>query len=98
MVGNNESGWLQLELRDPLPLVKGDRFILRYPSPETAASDAIAPGRLAQTFGVERAGEATPANGGFNRQTEGNRPLPQRFGGASSGDGGNRQSRRHPNP
>lgn len=26
-------GWLQLELRDPLPLIQGDRFILRYPSP-----------------------------------------------------------------
>jgi selenocysteine-specific elongation factor len=26
-------GWLQLELRDALPLRKGDRFILRYPSP-----------------------------------------------------------------
>ncbi|MBX3085888.1 MAG: selenocysteine-specific translation elongation factor [Anaerolineae bacterium] len=26
-------GWLQLELRDDLPLRKGDRFILRYPSP-----------------------------------------------------------------
>lgn len=26
-------GWLQLELRDPLPLMQGDRFILRYPSP-----------------------------------------------------------------
>jgi selenocysteine-specific elongation factor len=26
-------GWLQLELRDPLPLVAKDRFILRYPSP-----------------------------------------------------------------
>jgi selenocysteine-specific elongation factor len=26
-------GWLQLELRDPLPLVARDRFILRYPSP-----------------------------------------------------------------
>jgi len=26
-------GWIQLELRDPLPLFRGDRFILRYPSP-----------------------------------------------------------------
>jgi selenocysteine-specific elongation factor len=26
-------GWLQLELREPLPLMQGDRFILRYPSP-----------------------------------------------------------------
>jgi selenocysteine-specific elongation factor len=26
-------GWLQLEFRESIPLVKGDRFILRYPSP-----------------------------------------------------------------
>ena len=26
-------GWLQIRLRDPLPLSRGDRFILRYPSP-----------------------------------------------------------------
>jgi len=28
-----ESGWVQLELEDPLPLVRGDRFIIRIPSP-----------------------------------------------------------------
>lgn len=28
-----ETGWLQLDLRDPLPLQRGDRFILRLPSP-----------------------------------------------------------------
>lgn len=28
-----ESGWAQLELDDPLPLVRGDRFIVRIPSP-----------------------------------------------------------------
>ena len=28
-----EEGWIQLELRDPLVLVRGDRFILRRPSP-----------------------------------------------------------------
>jgi selenocysteine-specific elongation factor len=27
------TGWLQLELRDALPVRKGDRFVLRYPSP-----------------------------------------------------------------
>ena len=27
------SGWLQLRLREALPLARGDRFILRYPSP-----------------------------------------------------------------
>src|SRR6185436_9093060 len=44
-----ETGWLQLELRDPLPLVQGDRFILRYPSPgETIGGGEVvdpAPGR-----------------------------------------------------
>lgn len=42
-------GWLQLELRDPLPLAQGDRFILRYPSPGTTigGGDVVdpAPGR-----------------------------------------------------
>ncbi len=28
-----EEGWLQLELRDPLVVVRGDRYILRRPSP-----------------------------------------------------------------
>jgi selenocysteine-specific elongation factor len=28
-----ESGWVQLELDDPLPMVRGDRFIIRVPSP-----------------------------------------------------------------
>jgi selenocysteine-specific elongation factor len=28
-----QSGWVQLELEDPLPLVRGDRFIIRVPSP-----------------------------------------------------------------
>lgn len=28
-----QSGWVQLELEDPLPLVRGDRFIIRLPSP-----------------------------------------------------------------
>lgn len=28
-----ESGWVQLELDQPLPLVRGDRFIVRMPSP-----------------------------------------------------------------
>ncbi|MDQ7025504.1 MAG: selenocysteine-specific translation elongation factor [Anaerolineae bacterium] len=29
----DESGWLQLRLRDAIPLTNRDRFILRYPSP-----------------------------------------------------------------
>ena len=28
-----ETGWVQLELEEPLPLVRGDRFIVRTPSP-----------------------------------------------------------------
>ena len=27
------AGWLQIRLREPMPLSRGDRFILRYPSP-----------------------------------------------------------------
>lgn len=42
-------GWLQLELREPLPLTRGDRFILRLPSPgETIGGGEVidpAPGR-----------------------------------------------------
>ena len=44
-----ESGWLQLRLRKPLPLTRGDRFILRCPSPaETIGGGVIVnaqPGR-----------------------------------------------------
>ena len=29
----DEKGWLQVRLRDALPLSRGDRYILRYPSP-----------------------------------------------------------------
>jgi Selenocysteine-specific translation elongation factor len=32
-LAQGESGWVQLELDDPLPLVRGDRFIIRIPSP-----------------------------------------------------------------
>lgn len=35
-------GWLQLQLRDPLPISQGDRFILRYPSP----GDTLGGGRV----------------------------------------------------
>ena len=44
-----ETGWLQLRLREPMPLARGDRFILRYPSPaETIGGGVIVsahPGR-----------------------------------------------------
>ncbi len=49
MMSPGAEGWLQLELRDPVPLVQGDRFILRYPSPgETIGGGHVvdpAPGR-----------------------------------------------------
>ncbi len=32
-IAPGESGWVQLELSDPLPLVRGDRLIVRLPSP-----------------------------------------------------------------
>ncbi|MCQ3937324.1 MAG: selenocysteine-specific translation elongation factor [Chloroflexi bacterium] len=32
-LGAGEEGWIQLELRDPLVAVRGDRYILRRPSP-----------------------------------------------------------------
>ena len=48
------SGWLQLRLRRPLPLSRGDRFILRYPSPaETIGGGRIInaqPGRRRKRF------------------------------------------------
>ena len=37
----DESGWLQLRLRDPLPLSRGDRFILRVPSPAETIGGGI---------------------------------------------------------
>lgn len=47
-------GWLQLRLRDPLPLSRGERFILRYPSPaETIGGGIIInahPGRRFKRF------------------------------------------------
>jgi selenocysteine-specific elongation factor len=33
LLNPGETGWLQLELRDPVVAVRGDRFILRRPSP-----------------------------------------------------------------
>lgn len=48
------SGWLQLRLRHPVPLSRGDRFILRYPSPaETIGGGLIInahPGRRLKRF------------------------------------------------
>jgi selenocysteine-specific elongation factor len=41
-LGPGEEGWIQLELRDPVVAVRGDRFILRRPSPgETLGGGVI---------------------------------------------------------
>ena len=52
-----EEGWLQLRLEQPTPLVRGDRFILRYPSPgETIGGGVVidpAPGRRWRRFRPE---------------------------------------------
>ncbi len=41
-LGAGEQGWIQLELRDPIIAVRGDRFILRRPSPgETLGGGVI---------------------------------------------------------
>ena len=48
------AGWLQIRLREPMPLSRGDRFILRYPSPaETIGGGLIVnshPGRRLKRF------------------------------------------------
>ncbi|MGB7875950.1 MAG: selenocysteine-specific translation elongation factor [Anaerolineales bacterium] len=42
MINPGEEGWLQLELRDPVVAVRGDRYILRRPSPgETLGGGVI---------------------------------------------------------
>lgn len=52
-----EQGWLQIRLRQPLSLSRGDRFILRYPSPaETIGGGRIInahPGRRRKRFQPE---------------------------------------------
>jgi selenocysteine-specific elongation factor len=41
-LGSNEDGWIQIETREPLLAVRGDRFILRRPSPgETLGGGVI---------------------------------------------------------
>lgn len=52
-----ETGWLQLRLRDPMPVARGNRFILRYPSPaETIGGGLIVnahPGRRHRRYQPE---------------------------------------------
>jgi len=49
-----ESGWAQLQLKDPTSLVKGDRFIVRRPSPPATVGGGIIldphPGRKHRRF------------------------------------------------
>ncbi len=51
------AGWLQLILTEPMPLLKGDRFILRYPSPGTTIGGGTvidtAPGKRWRRFRPE---------------------------------------------
>ena len=53
-LGPGANGWLQIRLRDALPLSRADRFILRYPSPaETIGGGLIInahPGRRLKRF------------------------------------------------
>src|SRR5688572_2323443 len=45
-----QSAWIQLELVNPLPLIKGDRFVMRYPSP----AETIGGGQVVQTGSMPR--------------------------------------------
>jgi selenocysteine-specific elongation factor len=51
------SGWTQLQLKEPIPLVKGDRFIVRIPSPPATVGGGIVvdphPGRKHRRFRPE---------------------------------------------
>ena len=38
---SNEEGWIQLELRDPIVAVRGDRYILRRPSPSETLGGGV---------------------------------------------------------
>jgi selenocysteine-specific elongation factor len=66
-----DSGWVQLQLSDPLPLQRGDRFIVRLPSPPTTVGGGIVvdpnPGRKHRRFHprvverLETLAQGTPA-------------------------------------
>ncbi len=51
------TGWVQFALREPLPLVKGDRFIVRLPSPSITLGGGVVidpqPGRRHRRFKPE---------------------------------------------
>lgn len=52
-----QTGWVQLELQEPLALVEGDRYIVRLPSPPTTVGGGIVvdpnPGRKHRRFRPE---------------------------------------------
>ena len=52
-----QTGWVQLRLQEPMTLVKGDRFIVRRPSPPTTVGGGVAvdpnPGRKHRRFRPE---------------------------------------------
>jgi selenocysteine-specific elongation factor len=52
-----QSGWVQLRLEEPVPLVKGDRFIVRLPSPPATVGGGVVvdphPGRKHRRFRPE---------------------------------------------
>jgi len=52
-----QSGWAQLRLQEPVPLVKGDRFIVRVPSPPATVGGGVVvdphPGRKHRRFRPE---------------------------------------------
>jgi selenocysteine-specific elongation factor len=52
-----ESGWVQLQLQEPIALIKGDRFIVRLPSPPATVGGGTAvdphPGRKHRRFRPE---------------------------------------------
>jgi selenocysteine-specific elongation factor len=53
-IAPNGAGWVQVRLKDALPLTRGDRFILRYPSPPQTIGGGIIvnpnPGRRWKRF------------------------------------------------
>jgi selenocysteine-specific elongation factor len=52
-----QTGWVQFAMREPLPLVKGDRFIVRLPSPSITLGGGVVidpqPGRRHRRFKPE---------------------------------------------
>ncbi len=54
LLAPGEQGWLQIRLRDALPLSRGDRFIMRYPSPAQTIGGGLIinphPGRRLKRF------------------------------------------------